>query len=76
MIGRKTKGGRVMMSIPLMGATGAALGVGDGLGLSVGDGEAEGDGDGESDGVGEAGGVGVGGPSRVKSACGLGGALA
>lgn len=74
MIGRKTKGGRVMMSIPLMGATGAALGVGDGLGLSVGDGE--GDGEGESEGVGGAGGVGLGGPSRVKSACGLGGTLA
>jgi hypothetical protein len=72
MIGRKTKGGRVMMSMPLIFATGTALGLGDGLGLSVGDG----DGDGESDGVGDAAGVGVGGPWRVKSACGLGGTLA
>jgi hypothetical protein len=66
MIGRNTKGGRVMMSIPLMGATGAALG--DGLPVSVGEGDADGDGEGESEGVGEAAGVGLGGPSRVKSA--------
>ena len=72
MIGRKTNGGRVMMSIPLMDATGTALGLGDGL--SVGDGGA--DGEGESDGVGDAGGVGEGGPWSVKSACGLGGSLA
>lgn len=73
MIGRKTKGGRVMMSIPLIDATGAKVGLGDGLVLAVGEGDA--DGDGESEGVGDAGGVGVGGPSRVKSACGLGGTL-
>jgi hypothetical protein len=70
MIGRKTKGGRVMTSKPLMFATGIALGLAEGLGLSVGEGEADGDGD--SDGVGEAAGVGEGGPWRVKSACGLG----
>lgn len=74
MIGRNTKGGRVMTSSPLMDATGMALGVGDGPGLSVGEGDA--DGDGESDGVGEAEAVGVGVPSRVKSACGLGSTLA
>ena len=72
MIGRKTKGGRVMMSMPLMFPTGTALGLGDGLGLSIGDGE----GDGESDGVGDAAGVGEGGPWRVKSACGFGSTLA
>jgi hypothetical protein len=74
MIGRKTKGGRVMMSMPLMFPTGIALGLGEGLGLSVGDGEE--DGDGESDGVGDSAGVGVGVPWRVKSACGLGWTLA
>jgi hypothetical protein len=72
MIGRKTKGGRVMMSIPLMFASGTGLGLADGLGLSIGEGE----GDGDSDGVGDTTGVGVGEPSRVKSACGLGGTLA
>jgi hypothetical protein len=71
-MGRKTKGGRVMMSIPLMPATGSALGLGDSVGLSVGDG----DGVGESEGVGETAGVGEGGPSRRKSARGLGGTLA
>ena len=72
MMGRNTNGGRVMMSIPLMDATGTTLGLG--VGLSVGDGEA--DGEGESDGDGDAAGVGEGGPSRVKSAFGLGGTLA
>jgi hypothetical protein len=72
MIGRKTKGGRVMMSMPLIPATGTGLELGDGLGLSDGEGE----GDGESDGVGDAAGVGDGAPSRVKSAWGLGGTLA
>jgi hypothetical protein len=66
MIGRKTKGGRVMMSMPLIPATWIGLELGEGLGLSVGEGE--GDGDGESDGVGDAAGVGEGAPSRVKSA--------
>jgi hypothetical protein len=72
MIGRKTKGGLVMMSMPLMFATGTGLGLDEGLGLSDGDGE----GDGESDGVGDSAGVGEGWPWRVKSACGLGWTLA
>src|SRR3984893_5858676 len=72
MMGRKTKGGRVMMSLALMPAAGGALGLRDSVGLSVGDG----DGVGESEGVGEAAGVGDGGPSRRKSARGLGGTLA
>src|ERR1700687_791398 len=72
MIGRNTNGGRVMMSIPLMPATGCGLGLDDGEGLSVGDG----DGVGESEGLGDAVGVGDGSPSRRKSARGLGGTLA
>jgi hypothetical protein len=55
MIGRKTSGGLVMASRPLMAATGVALG--DGLGLSLGVGEGDsvgvGDADGEADGVGD-----------------------
>jgi hypothetical protein len=74
MIGRKTNGGLVMMSMPLMFATGTGLGLDEGLGLSDGDGDD--DGDGESEGVGDSAGVGDGGPWRVKSACGLGGTLA
>jgi hypothetical protein len=66
MIGRKTKGGRLMMSNPLRGAAGRRLG--DGLGL----GEGDGDGEGEGIGVGESAGVGEAGPSSVKFAQGAG----
>jgi hypothetical protein len=72
MIGRNTNGGRVMMSIPLIGA---AAGRDDGLGVSVGDAVGDVDALGESDGDGEADGVGVGGPSSVKVAHGLGGSV-
>ena len=77
MIGRNTKGGRVMMSNPEMPPD-AAEGNGEGVSNrdEDADGDSDGDGDGDSDGVGEAGGVGVGVPSRVKSPCGLGGTLA
>jgi hypothetical protein len=68
MIGRKTNGGLVMMSSPLMppppGRTPDACGVsaGEGVGVSPGEGESFG--------------VGVGGPWRVKFAHGFGWTLA
>jgi hypothetical protein len=76
MIGRNTKGGRVTMSNPEMPPD--VAGGGDGLSVRDpdADGDSDGDGDGESEGVGDVGGLGVGTPSRVKSACGLGGTLA
>jgi hypothetical protein len=73
MIGRKTKGGRVMTSSPPRPEFDVSTS-GEGLGDGVGDACAEGDAAGE--GEGEAGGVGVGGPCRVKVAQGLGWTLA
>ena len=70
MIGRKTKGGLVMMSNPLRPPPVRAA---DACGVAAGEGDAEGcNGDGE----GAADGVGVGGGRRVKLAHGLGGTLA
>ena len=72
MIGRKTSGGLVMTSRPLMAATG--VGLGDGLGLSLG--VAEGDSVGDADAEAEADGDGDDVPCSVKLAHGLGATLA
>lgn len=70
MMGRKTKGGRVIRSMPLkVAATGVGLATSVGLGLLEGEGDVSGDGEGDGDGVGEA-------AWSEKSAKGLGGTLA
>jgi hypothetical protein len=74
MIGRKTSGGLVMMSRPLMAATGVALG--DGLGLSLGVAEGDSVGDCDADGEAEADGDGDDVSCSVKFAHGLGATLA
>jgi hypothetical protein len=72
MIGRKTNGGLVITSSPLLPPPFTVSATGDALGLGLG--EAEGVGMAEGDGG--AGGVGVGDPCNVKFAHGPGGAVA